>query len=59
MLWARLFDGIINYDFAAVNGGGYKKAPIGGDANRFGQFDFEGRVSAALHDGFNVGDRRL
>jgi hypothetical protein len=47
-------DGILNYQFSAVNGGGYKKAPIGGDANRFNQLDYEGRVSA-VYDGFNLG----
>jgi hypothetical protein len=49
-----LFDGIVNYDFAAINGGGYKKIPSGGGANRFDSFDFEGRVSA-VYDGFNLG----
>jgi hypothetical protein len=49
-----LFDGIINYDFAAINGGGYKKAPIGAGTNRFKSFDYEGRVSA-VYDGFNLG----
>jgi hypothetical protein len=48
-----LFDGMLNYDFAAINGGGYKKFPGGGDVNRFDQFDFEGRISA-VYDGFNV-----
>jgi hypothetical protein len=47
------FNGILNYDFAAVNGGGYKKIPVGSDANRFDQLDFEGRISA-VYDGFNV-----
>jgi hypothetical protein len=53
-LLGSLFDNIVSYDFAAVNGGGYKKIPVGGGANRFKQFDFEGRISAA-YDGFNVG----
>ena len=47
------FNGILNYDVAAINGGGYKKIPVGKDANRFGQFDYEGRVSVA-YDGFNA-----
>jgi hypothetical protein len=47
-------DGIISYDFAAINGGGYKKIPIGGGTNRFNQPDFEGRISAA-YQGFNLG----
>ena len=47
------FDGILSYDVAAVNGGGYKKIPTGKDANRFGQFDYEGRISAA-YEGFNA-----
>jgi hypothetical protein len=33
------FGGLLNYDFAAVNGGGYKKFPGGGNLNRFAQFD--------------------
>ncbi len=49
-----LFDGIVNYDVAAINGGGYKKTPIGGGTNRFDSFDFEGRVSA-VYEGFNLG----
>jgi hypothetical protein len=49
-----LFDGIVNYDLAAINGGGYKKMPSGGGTNRFDGFDFEGRVSA-VYDGFNLG----
>lgn len=48
------FDGILNYDFAAINGGGYKKTPIGGGTNRFDTFDYEGRVSA-VYKGFNLG----
>jgi hypothetical protein len=48
------FDGLLNYQFSAVNGGGYKKAPIGGDVNRFNQLDYEGRISA-VYDGINVG----
>jgi hypothetical protein len=47
------FDGILNYQFSAVNGAGYKKTPIGGDVNRFDQLDYEGRVSA-VYDGFNA-----
>jgi hypothetical protein len=47
------FGGIVNYDIAAINGGGYKKAPIGGDVNRFNQLDYEGRLSAT-YEGFNV-----
>jgi hypothetical protein len=47
-------DGIVSYAFSAVNGGGYKKAPIGGDANRFNQLDYEGRISAS-YEGFNLG----
>jgi hypothetical protein len=47
------FDGLLNYDFAAVNGGGYKKFPGGGNLNRFAQFDIEGRVSA-VYRGFNL-----
>jgi hypothetical protein len=46
-------DGIVSYDFAAINGGGYKKIPIGGGTNHFKDIDFEGRVSAA-YDGFNL-----
>ncbi|MBN9590317.1 MAG: hypothetical protein BGN85_00665 [Alphaproteobacteria bacterium 64-11] len=49
-----LFDGILNYDFAVINGGGYKKIPVGGGTNRFDSFDFEGRVSA-VYEGFNLG----
>ena len=48
-----LFDGILNYQFSAVNGGTYKKIPTGGDANRFNTMDFEGRISAA-YEGFNL-----
>jgi len=48
-----LFDGIVNYQVSAVNGGGYKKTPVGGNTNRFNQFDFEGRISAA-YQGFNL-----
>ena len=36
-----------------MNGGGYKKTPIGGDANRFNTMDFEGRISA-VYEGFNL-----
>lgn len=49
-----LFDGIVNYDFAAINGGGYKHIPTGGGTNRADSFDFEGRVSA-VYEGFNLG----
>jgi len=49
-----VLDGVLNYDFAAINGGGYKKIPTGGGVNRFDSFDFEGRVSA-VYDGFNLG----
>jgi hypothetical protein len=48
-----LFDGVVNYAIAAVNGGGYKKAPTGGGTNHFKQFDYEGRISA-VYDGFNL-----
>ena len=48
-----LFDGILNYQISAVNGGGYKKTPVGGDANRFNTMDFEGRISA-VYQGFNL-----
>lgn len=47
------WDGILNYDFALVNGGGYKKIPIGGGVNRFDHPDFEGRINA-VYKGFNV-----
>jgi hypothetical protein len=47
------FDGILNYNLAAVNGGGYKKIPIGGGTNRFNTVDWEGRVSA-VYEGFNL-----
>ena len=52
-LLGSLFDGILNYQFSAVNGGGYKKIPIGSDTNRFSTMDFEGRISAA-YEGFNL-----
>lgn len=45
-------DGVLNFDFAAINGGGYKKIPVGGGTNRFASFDYEGRVSA-VYQGFN------
>ena len=48
-----LFDGILNYQFSAINGGGYKKIPGGSDANRFNTMDFEGRISA-VYEGFNL-----
>lgn len=47
------FDGILNYDLAAINGGGYKKMPVGGGTNRSAGFDYEGRVSA-VYKGFNL-----
>lgn len=47
------FGGILNYDFAAINCGGYKKIPVGGGVNRFDSFDYEGRVSA-VYQGFNL-----
>ena len=47
------FDGVLSYDFAAINGGGYKKIPTGGGANRFDSFDYEGRVSA-FYQGVNL-----
>jgi hypothetical protein len=48
------FDGILNYDFAALNGGTYKKIPIGAGTNRAANFDYEGRISAA-YQGFHHG----
>jgi hypothetical protein len=47
------FDGILTYDFAALNGGGYKKIPVGAGTNRAANFDYEGRISAA-YQGFNL-----
>lgn len=47
------FDGILNYDLAAVNGGGYKKIPVGAGTNRADSFDYEGRVNA-VYKGFNL-----
>jgi len=47
------FNGILNYDFAALNGGGYKKIPVGAGTNRAANFDYEGRVSA-VYQGFNL-----
>jgi hypothetical protein len=47
------FDGILNYDFAAINGSGYKKIPTGGGTNRADSFDYEGRISA-IYQGFNL-----
>jgi hypothetical protein len=52
-LLGTAFDGILNYDFAAINGGGYKKIPIGAGTNRSANFDYEGRVSA-VYEGFNL-----
>jgi hypothetical protein len=49
-----MLNGILSYDFAAVNGGGYKKAPTGGGTNRFRDLDVEGRISM-VYDGFNLG----
>ena len=49
-----MFDGILNYDVAAINGGGYKIAPTGGGVNRFKSFDYEGRVNLT-YDGFGLG----
>jgi len=48
-----MFDGILNYQFSAVNGGSYKKIPTGSDANRFNTMDFEGRISAT-YQGFSL-----
>jgi hypothetical protein len=48
-----VFDGILSYQFSAINGGTYKKIPTGGDANRFNTMDFEGRISAS-YQGFNL-----
>jgi hypothetical protein len=47
------FDGILNYDLAMINGGGYKKIPAGGGTNRADILDYEGRVSA-VYPGFNL-----
>jgi hypothetical protein len=47
------FDGILNYDFAAINGGTYKKIPIGAGTNRAANFDYEGRISA-VYQGFHL-----
>ena len=52
-LLGSALDGLVAYDFAAINGGGYKKIPVGGGANRAASFDYEGRVSAA-YQGFNL-----
>ncbi len=46
-------DGLISYQVSAVNGGGYKKAPIG-TANRSKGIDVEGRVNLN-YQGFTVG----
>jgi hypothetical protein len=48
-----VLNGLLSYDLAAVNGGGFRKFPSGGGANRFERFDLEGRVSLA-YDGFNL-----
>jgi hypothetical protein len=47
------FNGILSYDFAMINGGGYKKIPSGGGTNRSHSFDYEGRISAG-YQGFNL-----
>lgn len=52
-LLGSVFDGILNYQFSAVNGGGYKKIPVGSDANRFSTMDFEGRINAT-YEGFSL-----
>ncbi|MCP5411142.1 MAG: hypothetical protein H6924_03275 [Alphaproteobacteria bacterium] len=49
-----VLDGLVSYDFAVINGGGYKKIPTGGGTNRADSVDFEGRVSAE-YQGFNLG----
>ena len=51
--FGTFFGGILNYDVAAINGGGYKKMPVGGGTNRSGSFDYEGRVSG-IYKGFNL-----
>ena len=51
--FGSFFDGILNYDVAAINGGGYKKMPVGGGTNRSASFDYEGRVSG-VYKGFNL-----
>jgi len=52
-LLGTLFDGFLNYQFSAVNGGGYKKIPVGSDVNRFNTMDFEGRINAT-YQGFSL-----
>jgi len=47
------FGGIVNYAFAMVNGGSYKKIPVGAGVNRADSFDYEGRISA-VYQGFNL-----
>jgi hypothetical protein len=47
-------DGLINYQVSAVNGFGYKAAPIGGGVNRSKGVDVEGRVGLNW-EGFNLG----
>jgi hypothetical protein len=49
-----LWDNTFNYAFSAINGAGYKKAPIGGGANRSNAIDVEGRVNVNFDD-FVVG----
>ena len=39
------FDGVLGYAVSVINGAGYKKAPIGGGANRSESVDVEGRVN--------------
>jgi hypothetical protein len=41
----KFADGLINYQVSAINGAGYKVAPIGGGANRSKGIDVEGRVN--------------
>jgi hypothetical protein len=49
-----LWDNHFSYAFSAINGAGYKKAPIGGGANRSNSIDVEGRVNVNFDD-FVVG----
>jgi hypothetical protein len=48
-----LFDGFLNYNFAALTGAGYKVAPTGGGINRFKSPDLEGRVNIS-YEGFGL-----
>ena len=41
----KLYDGLIAYQFSAINGGGYKKPGFIGMVNHTKRIDFEGRVS--------------